>query len=340
MAKHVALDWDARYGWDLIRRDAAEFKDFVVVTSPRAWEIVEPLMPRPRGVVMHQAMGTVSLAKVLAEAPEAELVVACGGGNALDVGKYLAAMQGRPLVMIPTIVSTGSIFQHGYATRHEHEWSWHSPELDLRCILLDFGVIRQAPPRLNCAGMGETIANVAIIAAWRWWSEHRLGGAAWDQGTADGVLAWIREQVEGFVSDLDGNGQPGEKGIRIVAENQRERYILPHQELDLEGNLDHTFCCAFEWVHGRELLHSEAVSLGTLINCFLYDGYFDEAKSMLEKCRTRYLPEDIGCTIDEVRHVLDRITEAGEHMIFSRNWFHVKKMDDARFEGVIGAIEG
>ena len=340
MTRHVTLGWDARYGWDLIQRETAGFEDFLVVTSPRAWAVVQPLMPRPRQVVMNQAMGDDALAKVLDESADAALVVACGGGNALDVGKYVAVSKGRPIVMIPTIVSTGSVFQPGYATRNGQTWSWHKPELDLRCVLVDFGVVRQAPPRLNCAGMGETISHLAMVSAWRWWSQQGLGGAAWDQSAADTMTNWIRQQVEGFVADLDETGQPGEKGIRIVVENQRERYNLPYRDIDLVGNLDHTFCCAFEWILGRELLHAEAVSLGTLINCYLYDGFFDEAKSMLDACHTRYRPGDIGCTVQEVRQVLDRITEAGEHMVFTRNWFHVNEMDDATFDAMMGAIEG
>ncbi len=104
--------WDARYGWDLISGHAPQFQDAVVVSSPSAMALVEPLLVhRPIQVVFQRGMHDSILAEMLAALPEAKRMLAIGGGNALDVGKYLAWKKGWPLIMIPTIVSTGAVFQ-------------------------------------------------------------------------------------------------------------------------------------------------------------------------------------------------------------------------------------
>ena len=40
-----------------------------------------------------------------------------------------------------------------------------------------------------------------------------------------------------------------------------------------------------------------------------------------------------------MRQVLDHITEVGEHMIFSRNWFHENQMGDVAFKKMMAAID-
>ena len=61
-------------------------------------------------------------------------------------------------------------------------------------------------------------------------------------------------------------------------------------------------------------------------------------KGYMEACHVRYRPADIGCTRDEVRETLDRITEpVGEGS--PENWFHKRTLDDATFERMMAAIE-
>ena len=40
---------------------------------------------------------------------DAELVVGFGGGRALDASKYVALTKDLPLILVPTVVSTGAI---------------------------------------------------------------------------------------------------------------------------------------------------------------------------------------------------------------------------------------
>ena len=299
--------WDARYGWGLLAEHAAQFNSYIAVTSPSAWEAVKRFCPeRPRHLEFQQGMTKGSLDALLPRLPNAELVLGIGGGNALDVSKFVAWKMQKPLVLIPTIVSTGSVFQPMIAIRRAETWEFCeavAPEY----MLLDYGVIRSAAPRFNCAGMGECICHLAIVGAWRWWFEQGLGGPAWDENAAQTTIDWVEQRVDEFSRDLNENGQPNELGIRIAAEVNRERYDLPTWNRQLMRSLDHVFVIAFQWVHGREVLHAEGVALGTLISNYLHDWRFQQTKSLLDSCHVRYCPRQIGCNWEEVRQVLDRI---------------------------------
>ena len=159
--------WDARYGWDVISGHAAQFQDAVVVSSPSAMALVEPLLVhRPLQVVFQRGMHDSILEEMLAALPEAKRMLAIGGGNALDVGKYLAWKKGLPLVMIPTIVSTGAVFQSPLALRRPERFEWIMGTVAPEYLLFDYGVIRQAPAHLNCSGMAECICYLGQVGAW------------------------------------------------------------------------------------------------------------------------------------------------------------------------------
>jgi len=91
-------------------------------------------------------------------------------------------------------------------------------------------------------------------------------------------------------------------------------------------------------VHQRELIHSEAVSLGALIGAYLYESDFDETKALLDSCRVRYRPAEIGCTLAEVRATLDRINEP-VGPIAPENWFHRRSLNDKQFDAMMATIE-
>ncbi len=331
--------WDARYGWNVLAEHASEFEDYIAITTPSAWAAVEDRLPNPpKHVEFQQGMGERYLEPMVRELPDASQVIAFGGGNALDVGKYVAWQHQKPFIMVPTIVSTGAIFQAPVAIRRSDRLEFVFDTVAPEYLLLDFGVIRRAPAHLNCGGMGECICQLGAVGAWRWWDAQGLGGPAFDPAAAAQTEAWVRERTTAFSEDLDDAGQPGEVGITIASEINRQRYDLPTHG-DVPGrSVDHPFIIAFEWVNGREVIHSQGVGLGALVNAYIYESDFDVMKGYLEACRVRYRPADIGCTRDEVRETLDRINEpVGADS--PENWFHKRTMDDAMFERMMAAIE-
>ncbi len=334
-----SCQWDARYGRDLIAAHSSEFNDYIAITSPSAWAVAEPHLANPPvHREFHKGMGEDYLDDLLYRLPDASQVLAIGGGNALDVGKYVAWRKNLPLVMIPTIVSTGAVFQSPVAVRRSDRWEFFMATVAPEYLLFDYGVIRAAPPHLNRAGMGECVCQLGIVGAWRWWDAQGFGGPPFDPDLAEGTASWVRERCAEFSRDLDENGKPGETGIRIAAEINRERYDLPTWEVVARRSIDHLFIIAFEWVNRRELIHSEGVSLGSLIGAYLYESDFDETKALLDSCRVRYRPEEIGCTLAEVRETLDRINEP-VGPVAPENWFHRRSLNDKKFDAMMATIE-
>ena len=142
-----------------------------------------------------------------------------------------------------------------------------------------------------------------------------------------------------FAAGLDAEGRPNDDALRIASEVNRERYDVPTHDLKVSHSVDHTFVMAFEWVQGYELIHSEVVSLGALINAYVYQWGFDETKTLLDACRVRYRPADIGCTWDEVKAVLANLNELNDRLGHAQNWFHLHSLSDESFQQMAAAID-
>ena len=331
--------WDARYGWNVIAANASTLNDYIAITSPSAWDAVKHLLPTSiRHLEFQKGMDDLYLQDLLYRLPKADKVLAIGGGNAMDVGKYVAWQKTLPLIMIPTIVSTGAVFQSPVPIRRAGRLEICKETVAPEYLLFDYGIIRAAPAHLNRAGMGECICQLGALGAWRWWDAQGLGGLPFDSHLCDKTADWVRQRCVKFSEDLDEDGQPGEIGIRIAAEINRERYDLPTRNISEGSSLDHLFVVAFELTHKRELIHAEAVSLGSLIGAYVYESDFVETKALLDSCGVRYRPADIGCTQAEVRETLDRINEPGG-LPGPDNWFHHRQLNEKDFIVMMSKID-
>ena len=333
-------DWTAVYGSDVIVRECRGLTPYLVVTSPSAWRAVEPLLPGPpTGCVFATSQEEDHLLDLSHALPKADRVLAIGGGKALDAGKFVAWKKGLPYVLIPTIVSTGSIFQPFVPIRRNNNVLRIEETPRPERVLFDTDVIRSAPPHLNAAGMAECICWLGSVASWRWWTAEGLGGPPWDEEIAREAREWVRRSVNTYASDLDRQGRPGELGIRTAAEVNRQRHHLRLSSLGETHSLCHVMDGAFLWTHGRDLYHGEIVALGTLIGCYLYDLDFDEAKADLSACGIRFRPRQIGCTWDEVRATFARVPRYADGLDWPETFLHHRPISDGLFRRMRRAID-
>jgi glycerol dehydrogenase len=92
---------------------------------------------------------------------DAQFIVAIGGGKTIDTGKITADRLGLPVVVVPTIASTDApcsacaivYSEEGAVIRVEYQKN--NPNL----VLVDSGIIANAPARFLVSGMGDALAT-------------------------------------------------------------------------------------------------------------------------------------------------------------------------------------
>jgi glycerol-1-phosphate dehydrogenase [NAD(P)+] len=140
-------------------------------------------------------------------------VIAVGGGRALDVGKYAAAMatrdegNGVPVVTVPT-----SLSHDGFASPSTSLVDRDGRRRSIACkgpagVIVDTGVCAGAPAVLFAAGMGDVVAKVTALSDWWLW-EHS------GEGKVDGIAATVAESA---VALVEHHCQGDEEGYERLA---------------------------------------------------------------------------------------------------------------------------
>lgn len=104
--------------------------------------------------VLHRLLG------VVAE-QQPDYVIAIGGGKSLDTGKLVAERSGLPVVTIPTTGATCAAWTalsnvYSDAGAFQYDVPLSQPPV---ALILDYDLIRSAPPRTLVAGIGDALAK-------------------------------------------------------------------------------------------------------------------------------------------------------------------------------------
>ena len=109
-----ASEIDIRYGRSLLRHESAGWPRYGIVATPSALAAARAHLKRePEGVAYAEWLDSQHQRDLCGRIPDnIELVVGVGGGRALDASKFVAREKRVPLILVPTIISSGTIV-HG-----------------------------------------------------------------------------------------------------------------------------------------------------------------------------------------------------------------------------------
>src|SRR6202163_2723867 len=106
------------FGRGIANDVGAQFGRYVVATMSIPCNVVSQRIGKPpTHVIDVPDMDLESAIALEASTPPCDTVVAVGGGQSMDMGKYIAWKRGIPLVNIPTIVSTNAYVTQAVGVR-------------------------------------------------------------------------------------------------------------------------------------------------------------------------------------------------------------------------------
>jgi glycerol-1-phosphate dehydrogenase [NAD(P)+] len=125
-------------------------RPYLVVTMSDLWPLFEERLAGPHLAGVH-LVDTIELDRLVAREatlPPAAAIVGVGGGQGLDVAKFLAWTRRLPLFQVPTATTVNAPFGHRAGLRDHGRvryMGWAVPE----AVYIDFDVIASAPPELQ-----------------------------------------------------------------------------------------------------------------------------------------------------------------------------------------------
>jgi glycerol dehydrogenase-like iron-containing ADH family enzyme len=279
-----------------------ELGRFVVATMDIPWNLAkERVGGTPEKVVFCETMEIDWVDRQLADLPAFDTVLAVGGGQAIDLGKYFAWKTGRKLVSIPTILSVDAFVTPAAAIRRNHQVEYvgvASPDP----LVIDYDLLRLAPNELNIAGVGDLLSNHTACKDWE--IAQAAGKSEYPFKPESIVIG--RQILQDIIDHTDDIRQCTDAGLQAIVDGymRLNTICLPNGHYRIEEGSEHYLFYELEERLGRPFIHGWIVGLGVYCMSRLQENRADEMTDFMKRVGLRYDPKVMDIRREDLRAAL------------------------------------
>ena len=289
--------------WKSIR-SVEDPRPAALITSPSALAATGDLITGIRPVETLIITGSQKeYADRLADNPTpSEVCYLVGGGQVMDIGRYLAASWNHEAICIPTVISTDAFLVDSTGLRQggcvKYAKSKSADE-----VILDEELLRRAPRRFNLSGCGDILSIFTGLFDWKYANDRNKVSdrELYDSSTAimaQGILSGLLSETE----EIKSGTQSGLATIVNTLAMEVQLCNLYGNSRPEEGG-EHFFAYCVENKLPR-FLHGEMVSFGVLLTGHLQDQDTTEIIRFMDDIGLNYKPDGLNRAI-----VLDTLQE-------------------------------
>ncbi len=273
---------------DLIHVEEA--RPVALLTGERSWAAVSPLVNLPLVVQAEPYRVETGYLDSLAGdlPPQVQVVYGIGGGMVADAAKYVGWKRGLPVVLVPTCLSQDGFLTALVAARGEGTVNYVTTG-PAEKLIIDWEVVRAAPPNYRGAAIVELLTIVTGILDWKYAAErNRTTPETRFVPWAAGLMAGIAQQAFKIAAGV-GRGN---------VESLRNLLDLLCMEVQLTNQMGHNrpqegseqyFAYAIEprVAGGRHVPYADMVGPGILIAAALHGQDVNPIRATLESAGIR-----------------------------------------------------
>jgi glycerol-1-phosphate dehydrogenase [NAD(P)+] len=265
---------------------------WALVTQTEPLAHVEATLLTAAGATLHlvDSLAIGALERLVVELPPVDApIVGLGGGMALDAAKWCAWRTGRPLILVPGVISVDAAVTNTIAVRRGGGITYEGFVV-ADAIVLDPDLVSRAPARLNRAGVGDLVSIHTGLHDWRLGAA--AGTIAFDDGIAAAAAA-VLDRVERLAPEIGAVSSAGLEGV-LRAYAEVNALCLRASHSGPEEGSEHYFGYRLEQVTGRSFVHGELIGLGTVLMAILQGNDPDRPRRILGRCGVAWSPAALG----------------------------------------------
>ncbi|MFO8018491.1 MAG: iron-containing alcohol dehydrogenase [Promethearchaeia archaeon] len=292
---------------------------YMLITMKEPWKIIDDsLINSPTLKIYNNSMDIEHLEtfadSFTAFIDEDFTIVGLGGGTACDTAKYIAWKMKEEfdleldLILIPSIISVDAFLCSSIAIRADNKVKYIG-ESRPKKILIDYDIIKEAPPYLNRAGVSDTISITSALGDWKLERDEV-------DGKFDRVVFQKAKQI---VSDLmDARKEirdVSEEGIKALVNGLYEEVVLCESwgNSRPEEGSEHFLAYCLESITGDHYIHGNLIGMTVLISLFLQEEYAEFStetiKAFFDDIQIKIKPEDQNIKYGDIRKALKQVQE-------------------------------
>ena len=327
---------DIRFGRGIVDGVAREVGRFAVSTMQIPWEIVrDRLGATPDHVIMVRDMERDYVERMEGETPAVDTIVTVGGGQAMDMGKYIADRRGLRLINVPTIVSTNAYVTSTAGLREADGSVRYVGNISPDLVVVDFDLIRTAPPALNRAGAGDILS--AHTGSFDWELARRGGHDDWMW--EDRAIPRVRSLLDRLDHEATEIHNVTDAGIRAIVECYLEinDICMPLGHYRAEEGSEHFFAYNIEALTRTQYVHGNLVGLGIRLMSWLQGNRLDWIEDVMRRIGLANEPRDNNLTRSTVEKALRTLRPYAEQHNY---WYSIINSRPITEEAIAMMTEG
>lgn len=283
-------------------------RDVLLLSGPRTYEIAGKTTERSLNshgfrcetivgefpATLENADALLKSVKGAKEKSPGLIIMAVGGGTAIDMAKYVSSKEGLRLVAVPTLLSSDAMAT-GYSILRDggKNMAIRTKAPDL--VIGDYDVLNSQPKRFVSAGAGDMLSKSSALFDWRlgFW----LGNEPYND-FAMNVARSTTDLLEKRIIDVARMNYIGIETLFLAEVTDGYLMELSGTTRVAAGS-EHLFAFAMENMGGNGL-HGEFCALGTIMMTYLQSRTGHDVKGFLQAVGCPTTAEEVGARREDI----------------------------------------